>query len=583
MSRALPLLAVLLSHWRRQPLQFITLFLGLALATALWTAVQAINAEAGDSYDKASKTLGQSVYAQLVPRFGEDVPEALFAKLRRAGWLVSPVLEGSVMVGEQRLWVIGVEPLTSPAGVGAAGLALENRSQSAFAEFLEQKAVFAQPDTLALIEDVDSELLVFEEPDAPQSTVIADIGLAQQLLSRPGRVSRFIVAPNVLSKPQPLDDITPSLRLNPPEEGVEASRLTGSFHLNLTAFGLLSFAVGLFIVQGAIRLAFEDRMATLRTLRTLGVSLRHVMIALVAELSLLAIVAGLFGVVIGYGLAAALMPDVAATLQGLYGAQVDGGLRIRPQWALTGLGISLAGTALAAGASLLQSARMPLLATGHRSARHHTAQQQRRHLLALGAFAFCVSGVLMWAASGLVAAFIMLACLLLGGAFLLPAFLERILGFGESLARRWSASALAQWFLSDTRFQLSGLSLALMALMLAIATNIGVSTMVQSFRTAFVSFLDQRLAASFYVDVENPEKAAAMVKGVAPVVDDIMPILSQETELAGAKAIILGLRINQTYKTNFTFLDAESDIWEALQSTQAVSINEQMAVRDDLN
>ena len=28
-------------------------------------------------------------------------------------------------------------------------------------------------------------------------------------------------------------------------------RLTDSFHLNLTAFGLLSFAVGLFIVHGA--------------------------------------------------------------------------------------------------------------------------------------------------------------------------------------------------------------------------------------------------------------------------------------------------------------------------------------------
>ena len=39
-------LAALLSHWRRHPGQAATLELGLALATALWTGVQAINAEA---------------------------------------------------------------------------------------------------------------------------------------------------------------------------------------------------------------------------------------------------------------------------------------------------------------------------------------------------------------------------------------------------------------------------------------------------------------------------------------------------------------------------------------------------------
>ena len=39
-------LSALLSHWRRRPFQLLTLVLGLALATALWSGVQAINAEA---------------------------------------------------------------------------------------------------------------------------------------------------------------------------------------------------------------------------------------------------------------------------------------------------------------------------------------------------------------------------------------------------------------------------------------------------------------------------------------------------------------------------------------------------------
>ena len=43
-------LAALLSHWRRKPLQLATLLVGLSLATALWSAVQAINGEALDLF-----------------------------------------------------------------------------------------------------------------------------------------------------------------------------------------------------------------------------------------------------------------------------------------------------------------------------------------------------------------------------------------------------------------------------------------------------------------------------------------------------------------------------------------------------
>lgn len=51
-------LDALSSHWRRHPMQFAMLLLGLSLATALWSGVQAINAEARASYDRAAAMLG---------------------------------------------------------------------------------------------------------------------------------------------------------------------------------------------------------------------------------------------------------------------------------------------------------------------------------------------------------------------------------------------------------------------------------------------------------------------------------------------------------------------------------------------
>ena len=66
-----PVLWALLGHWRRNPLQLFTVLAGLALATALWSGVQAINAEARASYRLAADMLGAADRAQCRgPCFG---------------------------------------------------------------------------------------------------------------------------------------------------------------------------------------------------------------------------------------------------------------------------------------------------------------------------------------------------------------------------------------------------------------------------------------------------------------------------------------------------------------------------------
>ena len=124
----------------------------------------------------------------------------------------------------------------------------------------------------------------------------------------------------------------------------DIGRLTDSFHLNLTAFGLLSFAVGLFIVHGAIGLAFEQRRPVFRTLRALGVPRAIAAGAAggraagAGRLSRAASASRLATLI-----AAALLPDVAATLRGLYGAPVAGHADAAPAWWLAGLAMALAG------------------------------------------------------------------------------------------------------------------------------------------------------------------------------------------------------------------------------------------------
>lgn len=104
-------LVALLSHWARHRVQAALLLLGLALATALWTGVQAINAEARASYDTAAATLSQDRLPRLV---ADRITADDYVALRRAGWPVSPVIEGEAVIGGQHLRLIGIEPLTLP-------------------------------------------------------------------------------------------------------------------------------------------------------------------------------------------------------------------------------------------------------------------------------------------------------------------------------------------------------------------------------------------------------------------------------------------------------------------------------------
>ena len=350
------ILLALASHWRRNRLQLLTLVLGLALATALWSGVQAINAEARASYQVAAATLAEGRFDQLMPRQGDTMAQEVFVALRRAGWLVSPVVEGRLRVGGTEVRLVGVDPLTAPPGSIANAVLARTDLNS----FLRAQTLVAGPETAALLRaHLRNPVLV--DQAVPNDTVLADIGIVQKLLDRAGRLSRLIVLPGQPLRQRPLAETAPNLVLRRADGATDVGRLTDSFHLNLTAFGFLSFAVGIFIVHSAIGLAFEQRRGMVRTLRALGVPLNRLLVLMVAELVVLATLAGALGIALGYLIAAILLPDVAATIRGLYGADVAGTLQIRPAWWLSGMVMALGGALLAASSAILRLARMPVL------------------------------------------------------------------------------------------------------------------------------------------------------------------------------------------------------------------------------
>ncbi|MFT5065044.1 MAG: putative ABC transport system permease protein [Yoonia sp.] len=555
--------SALFGHWRRNPLQLFTLLAGLALATALWSGVQAINAEARASYDAAAATLGEGQFDRLVRRDGQPISQDTYIALRRSGWLVSPVIEGRV--GDARL--IGLDPLTAPGDLAPKTL----QGAGGLQDFIAMGGqIIGAPDVT--LEGAQTDAAI-----AP-GTAIADIGTVQKLLGRPDEFDALIVGSVQPLGQMALEKIAPDLTRQVAQGGSDIARLTDSFHLNLTAFGLLSFAVGIFIVHGAIGLAFEQRRGTVRTLRALGVPLRLLVCLIGIELLGLALIAGAIGVGLGYVIAGFLLPDVAATLRGLYGADVSGTLQLRPIWWATGMAIALGGTGIASSAALWKLSRMPLLAGAQPRALGVIAGRGAKVQAVASAGLLFVAFVLVLTADGIVTGFALLGALLIGAALALPIVLRGVLGFAAKRAN----GVVANWFWADTRQQLPGLSLALMALLLAMAANVGVSTMVSSFRLTFVAFLDQRLASELYVTADTSEQATAVIDFVTPRVDVVLPIMSTQVMIANRPTDVFGARDHATYRDNWTFLTAGQSPWADVHARQAILINEQLARAADL-
>ncbi len=574
--RALVVLRTLLAHWRRHPVELATLLVGLAVATALWSGVQALNAQARASYDRAAAVLGGDVLSTVVAADGQRFPLEDYVALRRAGWKVSPVIEGDMRRADGSVRVLGVDPVTLPPAAGSLDI---GEGAERLTQFLTPpNLALAAPETVARLGGAQDLPPLAESADLPPDTLVVDIAVAERLLDAPGRLSRLLLAPGeTRALPAALAG---RLRVEAPRETGDLDRLTDSFHLNLTAFGFLSFVVGLFIVYSAIGLAFEQRKPMLRTLRACGVSARMLTGVMVGELVGLALVAGLAGVVAGYAIAASLLPDVAASLRGLYGARVPGSLSLAPAWWAAGIAISVGGALFAAAGSLWRAWTLPLLAPAQPQA---WLQAQRRGLRLQGALAAAIGAGALAAlvfGDGLVAGFAVMGGLLLAAALLLPSVLAGVLSLGARGARR----PMVQWLWADGRQQLSGLSLALMALLLALAVNVGVGTMVDSFRRTFTGWLDQRLAAEVYLTAADAEgaQAVALWLDARPEVRARLPIWNVEGRLRDWPVEIYGFRDDPTYRDNWPLIATLPEAWDRVAAGEAALVSEQLARRLNL-
>ncbi len=287
------------------------------------------------------------------------------------------------------------------------------------------------------------------------------------------------------------------------EEGAD---LFAAFRLTLNALSAVSLLVGAFLVYASVRAGLAARRREIGLYRALGAPVGGVGAVLGAEVALTALVGGLLGVLLGAVAAELSLDRVGAVVTNFYLLERIGDVRLTPGVAAASVGLALAAAGLGALPEIASAARRPpaaLLAPG-RSVYLAERRSRLRRLapwFGLGLSVFGLSALLpassAWGnfVASLGGGFVAGAAVLVGAALLCrPALVS-----GAALsARAEGRSGFVRGLRAGLR-EPGATSPPAAALLVAVAMLVGVTAMIDSFRTTLEVWLDETLIADLYV------------------------------------------------------------------------------------
>ncbi|MGB0712146.1 MAG: FtsX-like permease family protein, partial [Gammaproteobacteria bacterium] len=367
------------------------------------------------------------------------------------------------------------------------------------------------------------------------------------------------------------------------EDNASLARLSDSFALNLTAMSLLALLVGAFLIFNAISFSVVQRRAVFGRLRAVGVTGSEIMATVIFEAALLGLAGTVLGLVLGVALGSALIDLVVRTINDLYFALSVSEVQVEPLSLLKGLILGPATTLLAALAPAWEAARsQPVTAMTRFDIERRThravpwAAAAGIGVLGLG------YGLAYHAPGGILAGFAGLFLVCIGAALLAPAFL---LGWTHAVQPAADHQVI-HGVLRTVRRNLSRLSVASAALMIALSATVGVGIMVSSFKHTVDIWLGDLLAADVYVTgataLQGDSNASLPMETVRrlqghPDITAHSTYRHVDIPLGDHKAEVVAAELAERNRAGYQFLTGGAQAWDGFDHADVVLISEPLA------
>jgi len=516
----------LLSHYWRHPWQALFLLVGLSAGVGLWSSVQIINRHAQTSYTQANTMLGAQANYWIRSRSQQGIAQQTYIDLRRAGFRqVYPVVEAEVSTRQgQPISIIATDLFALPVDL------FENNGSDSGTSSASEWLAFVQPPYRSwvpqqLADELDlkagDSLLLRDGRKLPPALIqnrpqqgrqiLMDIGAVFALTNEPhfSYLAVGAISPTKLRRLE--SSFGDDLQLVENQQHLDLAQLTQSLHTHLTAMSLLSFAVGLFIVFNAVRFSLWYRRETILNLRLMGVGVPVLSVAILLETLLWSVIGTALGLLLGIQLGQFLLPGLSASLHSLYDASLSGIIELEFDSVIRAWLITLFGLAWALAWPLYQQLKTDVLAASSTGVALDS-ESRARHTLALGAMILMLVAVFLFPRiDNATTGFLLLGLLLFAAAWTLPLLLA---GSLRLIARFLPTNSLiGRWLVSDGWSQMPAFRTAMMALLLAMTANLGVGTLIDSFRGAFIGWLEIRQSADIYVRGANIDSQHLLQSG----------------------------------------------------------------------
>ena len=339
--------------------------------------------------------------------------------------------------------------------------------------------------------------------------LVTDVATAQETLGAIGRLTRIDLIVGDAEQSRIAAVLPPGADLVAAGSQAGATaRMILAFQWNLAALSLLALVVGMFLIYQTMTFSVVQRRPLIGTLRALGVTRPEIFALIMSEALVIGIVGTVLGLALGFGMAHGLLRLVTRTINDLYFVLSVREITLDPLTLAKSVLLGIGATALAALPPALEATAAPPRVVMTRAALESGTRRRARRAGWLGV-AVLAGGALILAApapsavpAGMVVGFAGLFFVMVGCALVTPAAalallrpLHRVAGAAFGMMGRLATRSIVA--------ALSRTSVALAALMIAVAAAIGVGVMIASFREAVTSWLEGTLRADVYVSAPS--------------------------------------------------------------------------------
>lgn len=605
-------------YFQRNRLQTVLALTGIIIGVAAFVAIRLATDSVDRQLRESTHALQGAATHRIVAGSG-GIDEQLYVRLRVTDGVrsIAPVVEGTVAMAStdgQHVRVLGVDPFAEQPfravtasirdserlkhWLTQAGAVLLSKSTARALNAKVGDALrvrSALGDRSLVVTDVIADLDPLHDR-ALSNVLLMDIASAQETLGLVGRLSYIDVyaaeadADATLSRLRGV--LPPGLYLNElAAREAQLGNVTASFRANLTAMSLLALVVGAFLIFNTAMFAALQRRRDFGVLRALGAGRRQILSLVLAEALVLGIIGSVVGVLVGIVLAESLLALVTTTVSDLYVAASSGAVVPTASILGTGIALGMAATLAAGWAPALEAAKIAPISVLARSGLERAAHRLLpiAHWIGIGAMGLAAA-LLLGTSDTLLPVFAALFLLLFGYALICPALMVGLTRWVERAVARHRSVPLFLG-LRSVQASLSRTGPAVAALTVAVATTLGVTLMIGSFRSAVDAWLQHSLRADLYVAVADN---TALAHGLP------LALREQLAALSGVRHMSMGRRLRLPMESGggellaldaphegfagYAFLEGSSAAaWNDFQHQQAVIVSEPYARRHRLH